>query len=100
MQAVLSRARQGQPLAVGFLTSPEPIDASFGAERGSPGIVPYKAKPSLADRATLAGALTKILRVVAHFFLLSASCGWWLLSLLVFAIACRAQATIRSGRQT
>lgn len=66
-QATLSPSGPGQPFAVGFLTDPEPINAPPGTERGLPEIVPDKAKSSIADRTTLGGALTKMLRMTVHF---------------------------------
>lgn len=70
MEAPSSGAGQAQPLAVGFATRLELIEAPFGAERSSPGVVPYQAKSSAADRATLGGSVTKMSGSGMHFCLL------------------------------
>jgi hypothetical protein len=93
MQASSSGAGQAQPLAVGFATRLELIDAPSGAEWRSPGIVADESKSSAAHRATL-GFVTKMSGIVAHCCLLSASSGWQLLSGL------RSQSAGPIGRDT
>jgi hypothetical protein len=65
-------AKLMQPLAVAFLANREAVGTSFRTEGGSAAVVPYETKLSVADRATLGGAVPRVLGAVTHCCLLLA----------------------------
>jgi hypothetical protein len=81
LQLLSDGLKSTYPSAVVVLADLEAISTSLGTEGGSPRVVADETKFSVTDGAALCCIVPKILATVAHFRLLWASRGQWLVSI-------------------